>query len=135
RQTRMSVLLMRRGTSCISSRSRRDKDRCAPLSRQLLPASALRLARGRSDIANPFADAAGGVRSRAPQPATAAVHLHALLRLRPQRPRSAGGAEEARAVWPRAAARPAASECERDIGSFRYLLAHSCLRKGRTLPF
>src|SRR5438309_1587606 len=129
----MSVLLTRRGTSCISSRNRRDKDRCAPLSRQLSPALELRLARARSDIASPFADAAGGARFRAPPQATAAVHLHALLRLRPQRPRSAEESEAARAVWPPAAARPAASECGRDSGSFRYRCAPSCIRKGRTL--
>src|SRR2546430_17319011 len=86
RQTGMSVLLTRRDTSCISSRNRRDKDRSAPLSRQLSPALELRLARARSDIANPFADAAGGVRSRAPPQATAAVPLPPLLPFRPHRP-------------------------------------------------
>src|SRR5438876_8241657 len=78
RQTGMSVLLTRRGTSCIFSLSRKGKDRCAPLSRQLSPALELPLARGRSDTANLFAGAAGGVRFRAPPQATAAVHLHAL---------------------------------------------------------
>src|SRR2546430_7168180 len=133
RQTGMSVLLTRRDTSCISSRNRRDKDRSAPLSRQLSPALELRLARARSDIANPFADAAGGVRSRAPPQATAAVHLHALLRLRPQRPRSAEQSEAAPAARPRAVARPAASEFGRDTGSFRCRCAPSCLRRGRML--
>src|ERR1700730_6113239 len=56
----MAVPLMRwrRGLFCIFCRSRRDIGRCGRLLRRRGLAWALRPARGRSDIANPFAGAA-----------------------------------------------------------------------------
>src|SRR5260370_8505853 len=85
-QTRISVLLTRRGTSCIFSPIHKDKDRCAPLSLLREPVSALPPALARSDTANLFAGAAGGVRFRGPRRAIVAARWHAPPRLRP-RPR------------------------------------------------
>src|SRR5712671_4012251 len=57
------IMCWRRGISCISCRSRRDRDRCGLLWRRRGRAWALPLAPGRSDTADLFAGAAGGARS------------------------------------------------------------------------
>src|SRR5260370_38546602 len=85
-QTRMFVLLTRRGISCIFSPSHKDKARCAQLSRPHGRASELPLALAPSDTANLFADAAGGVRFRARRTPNAAALLYRRLSWRQREP-------------------------------------------------
>src|SRR5882762_9655988 len=133
----MSVLVKRRGISCTSSRSRTGKDRCVRLLRRPSPVSALPPVPGRSDTANLFAGAAGGVRSPAPPQANAAAR-----RLAPQHwPRRHRRADEAAVVETelvarslKAAARPVALECEKGSAPFHCQYASSCPQKGGTLP-
>src|SRR5579859_6638038 len=110
----------RRGISCIFSRSRTGRDRCARLSRRRAPASALPLAPARLDTAILFADAPVCAPFRAQTPAGALER--ALPRERPRWPRlrarrrcvAAPAANAAAAVARLAlaeAARSAAFEC------------------------
>src|ERR1700722_1064818 len=78
----VSLRMWRRGIFCIFCRSRRGMGRCGLLLRRSVRAWALRLARGRSDIADLFVGAAACARAGALLRAGAA---ELLVRLRERR--------------------------------------------------
>src|SRR6516162_4868219 len=124
-----------RGTSYIFSPNRKDKDRCVPPSRRLVPAWGLLPARARSDIASPFVAVPACARVPAQSQASAAAPPP---RVPPhwQRPlplASVQAPAEAPAVAGAAApatVHPAGFARGRGSAPFRCRCASSCLRTG-----
>src|SRR6266436_2100986 len=126
----------RRGTSCTSFPSRKDKARCGRLLHPRARASGLQPAPDPSGTADRAAVAAACAPFHAQIQEDAVARWRARRRWprRQRRSEADDAAAPAAALAVAAAARPAESECGRGSALFRCRCAPSCPRRARTLP-